>query len=211
LCSAPSPRQRGNIPSMYLATSSVPRGCIQLPSCARICESLPNSVLHSLGRLADSLGWKFISYRAAQAGSRQSFCVCLCLVGPGLSRCLQQLSFCGSLHCIIVWEVVETLKWRDLCRQVAVRGSVSVCILVGPGTPRWFAGFCHSLHWVLVLLTQAGGNHGERKRKETERKQANKMVDWLGLSDPAFSCSQRMNRQVDLQQLPDPAPGCYAL
>jgi hypothetical protein len=44
--------------------------CNQLPSCTRIWGSLPNSVLCSLGGLADSLCWEWTSYRAAQAGSR---------------------------------------------------------------------------------------------------------------------------------------------
>jgi hypothetical protein len=36
----------------------------------------------------------------------------LCLVGPGVPRCLQQLCFCSSLCCIIVGEVSDTLRWR---------------------------------------------------------------------------------------------------
>jgi hypothetical protein len=98
-------RQRGNILSVYLATSLVQRGCNWLPDWAKICDFLPNSVLHSPGGLADSLNWKWISYRAMQASSRQRFCVYLCLSCPGLSKCLQQLSFCSSLCCVIVGEV----------------------------------------------------------------------------------------------------------
>jgi hypothetical protein len=77
--------------------------------------SLPNNVLHSSGSLADSLGWKWTSYKAEQASGRQSLCVHLCLACPSLPRCLQLLSFCGSLHCIIVGEVADTLRWREIC------------------------------------------------------------------------------------------------
>jgi hypothetical protein len=44
---------------------------------SRICGSIPNSVLCSPGALADSHGWKWINYRAKQAGGRERFCVCL--------------------------------------------------------------------------------------------------------------------------------------
>lgn len=37
-------------------------------------------------------------------------------MGPGLPRWLQ-LSFCGSLHSIIVGEVAETLNWRESCTR----------------------------------------------------------------------------------------------
>jgi hypothetical protein len=47
------PSQREHIPSMYLATSFVQRGCNWLPSCTTICSSLPYSVSHS----ANFLGW----------------------------------------------------------------------------------------------------------------------------------------------------------
>jgi hypothetical protein len=39
------------------------------------------------------------------------FCVCMCLSGPGLPRRLQ-LSFCSSLHCFIVGEIADTLRWK---------------------------------------------------------------------------------------------------
>jgi hypothetical protein len=100
--------QRGNISFVYLATRFIQRRCNQLTSYG----SLSNSVLCSPGRLADSLGWKWISYRA---GGRERFCVCLCLVGPGLPKCLQQLSFCSSLHCTIAGEVADTLRKREMC------------------------------------------------------------------------------------------------
>jgi hypothetical protein len=54
---------------------------------------VPNSVFCSPDRLANSLVSKWISYRAAQAGSRQRFCVHLFLASPSLPICLQELSF----------------------------------------------------------------------------------------------------------------------
>jgi hypothetical protein len=92
-----------------------PEGIQSALSCARIWGSLPNSVSHSPGGLADLLVWKQISDRAAQAGGRQRFCAPVCFVGPGLPRCLKQLSFYGSLHCITVGELSDTLRWRKIC------------------------------------------------------------------------------------------------
>jgi hypothetical protein len=54
-------------------------------------------------------------------------------------------------------------------------------------------------------------NPGRRELREREKEKEKKAVDWLGLSDPAPSCSQLVNRQAGWQQLPDPAPGCYVL
>jgi hypothetical protein len=48
----------------------------------------------------------------------------------------------------------HTKEERDVCRWVAVRGSVSTHIVVGPGIPRCL----YSLHCVFTLPTQAGGN-----------------------------------------------------
>jgi hypothetical protein len=74
---------------------------------------------------------------AGQAGGKQRFCVCLCLAGPSLPRCLQQLSFCGSLHCVIVSEVTDTLRQRERSVQAcSSRGSVSAGIMEGTDTPR---------------------------------------------------------------------------
>jgi hypothetical protein len=84
-------------------------------------------VLCSLGGLADLLGRKQMSYRAAQADNRQRFCVYLCLAGLSLPRCLQ-LSFCGSLCCVIVHEVEGTLRQREIC---ADRLEVCVCVYYG--------------------------------------------------------------------------------
>jgi hypothetical protein len=129
-------RQRGSISSVHLTTSFVQKGCIQLPSCARICGSLPSSVLHSPGRLTDLFGWEWISYRAVQAGSRQRFCVHLCLVRPvSLMLAATLFLWFSALH-YWWWGYRHTKTEIDLQRQVAVRGSVSAPIMVGPGTPR---------------------------------------------------------------------------
>jgi hypothetical protein len=105
------------MPSVYLATFFVQNGCIQLPSCARICGPIPDNMSYSPGGLADSLGWKRISYRAVRAGYRQQVEVMCPLMfgGSWTSRCLQQLSFCSSLCCIIVGEVVYTPAWSEVC------------------------------------------------------------------------------------------------
>jgi hypothetical protein len=115
LCILPPPQAEGKYSLCVFGHHFVQRGCSQLPSCARRCVSLPNSVLGSPGWLADLLGWKQSSYRAEQAGGRQRFCVHLCLAGPGLPKCLQQLSFCSFLHCIIVDKIADTLRWGELC------------------------------------------------------------------------------------------------
>jgi hypothetical protein len=67
----------------------------------------------------------------ASAGRRQTEV----FVGPGLPRCLQ-LFLCGFLCCVIVDKVADTLRQRDLCRWMAVGGSVTAHIIVGPGIPR---------------------------------------------------------------------------
>jgi hypothetical protein len=118
LCVLPfPPRQRGNISSVYLATSFVQRGCTRIPSCARVWGSLPNSVLHSPGRLAECLGWKQICYRAAQAGVRQV--LCLHVFGESQSsQMLAVLFLCFSVlhYC-----------WQGCRHTTAERGS-EVCI-----------------------------------------------------------------------------------
>jgi hypothetical protein len=101
LCSASLPQAEGKYSLHVFGHKFCPERCNWLPGCARICGFLPKSVLHSPGGLADSLGWKQISYRAVQVGGRQKFCVLLCmqvLVFP--DACSS--SFCGSLCCIIV-------------------------------------------------------------------------------------------------------------
>jgi hypothetical protein len=124
-----SPRQKGNIPLVYLANSFVQRRCNQFPSCV---SSLPNSVLCLPGGLADSLGCKQISFMAVQINSRQRF---LCLLVFGRSWSSQMLvaslflRFSGLCYC---WQACR----RDLCRRVAVVGSMSAYIMAGPGTPR---------------------------------------------------------------------------
>jgi hypothetical protein len=72
---------------------------------------------------------KMNQLRGSTAGGRQRFCVCLCLVGPGLPRCLQQLSFCGSLHCVIVGEVADTVRWREICAGMQQLESLCLHIL----------------------------------------------------------------------------------
>jgi hypothetical protein len=124
-----SPRQKGNIPLVYLANSFVQRRCNQFPSCV---SSLPNSVLCLPGGLADSLGCKQISFMAVKINSRQRF---LCLLVFGRSWSSQMLvaslflRFSGLCYC---WQACR----RDLCRRVAVVGSMSAYIMAGPGTPR---------------------------------------------------------------------------
>jgi hypothetical protein len=66
-----------------------------------VVPSKTDSVLHSTGWFADSLSWKWVSYRSAQAGGRQRFCVHSFLVGVGLPRCLQ-LSLCGWLLLVML-------------------------------------------------------------------------------------------------------------
>jgi hypothetical protein len=45
-------------------------------------------------------------------------------------------SFCVFLCCVIVGEVADTLRWKEMCRCVAFGGSVSTHTIVGLGTPR---------------------------------------------------------------------------
>jgi hypothetical protein len=104
-----SPRKRGNIPSVCLATSFVQTECNWLPSCARIWGSIPNSVFCSPGGLAVFLGWKWISCRAAQAGSRQRFCVCLCLVAQS-SQLLTQALFLQVSALRYSWQDYRQVK-----------------------------------------------------------------------------------------------------
>jgi hypothetical protein len=105
------------------------------------------TVLCSSGWFADSLDWKWVSCRATQAGSRQRLCVHLSLAGPDLPRCLL-LCLCGSLCCVFVGEVVETLRQRESCTGLAVRG---LCLLV-----LWWVQFlpdaCKSLSVVLCVV-----------------------------------------------------------
>jgi hypothetical protein len=139
-------------------------GCNHLPNCARICGSLPNHDLHSPGRFADLLGWKQVSYRAAQAGSRQRFCVCLCLVDPSLSRCLQ-LSLCCYLCCIIAGEVADTLRQREICAGRRQSEVLCLCIL-------WwvqvFPNACWSLRFSMVCFTFRDPGSRELRDREKE-------------------------------------------
>jgi hypothetical protein len=139
-CPSPSSRQKGSIPSVCLATSFVQRGCNRVPSCARIW-SFPRLP----GGLADSLGWKWISYKANQAGGRERFCVHMFLVGSSLPKCFQQL---------ILWFSVLHYCWWDCRHTKAKRGSVSTHITAGPGTPRCFqvsAVLCRSAGYLTLL------------------------------------------------------------
>jgi hypothetical protein len=150
LCVLPLiPRQRGNVPSVYLTTSFVQRGYNWLPSCVSVCGSLPNSVLCSPGRLADLFGWKRVSYRAVQAGSRGFTSACVWRVPVFLDAC----SNLSSVLCIALLLVrLQTHKAeRDLHRLVAFKGSVSVSIIAGPSIPSclqfsvlWFSAFYFS-------------------------------------------------------------------
>jgi hypothetical protein len=36
-------------------------------------------------------------------------------VSPGLPKCFQQVFFCRSLCRVIVGEVADTLRWREIC------------------------------------------------------------------------------------------------
>jgi hypothetical protein len=51
-------------------------------------------------------------------------------------------------------------------------------------------------------------HEGIKREKKKKRKQ--QQIGW-GLSDPAASCSQLVNRQVGQQQLPDSAQSSYVL
>jgi hypothetical protein len=65
------------------------------------------------GRIADSL--LKMDQLQGSTGRQQTEVLCLlCLMGSHLPRCLHQLSFCGSLHCIIVGEVAGILMWREI-------------------------------------------------------------------------------------------------
>jgi hypothetical protein len=67
-------------------------------------------------------------------------------------------------------------------------------------------GACRSLPFSAFCFSFT--NPGGRELREREKEKA---ADLLGLSDPAATCFQPMNRQVGLQELPDPALGCYVL
>jgi hypothetical protein len=89
------------------------------------------------GRLADSLGWKRVSYRAVQAGVRERCCVCLCLavlVFPDTYISLSEV-LCMAL---LLVRLQTHLSPRETCTggRQTVRGSVSARIMVGPGTPK---------------------------------------------------------------------------
>jgi hypothetical protein len=63
----------------------------------------------------------------------------LCLLGFGgfqPSRILAAVLFLWFSCCIIVGDVADTLRQRDLGRQVAIGDSVSVHTMANRGTPR---------------------------------------------------------------------------
>jgi hypothetical protein len=144
-------RQRGNSPSVYLATSFAKRGYNWLPSHARICYSLPNSVLHKSGGLADSLGWKWISERAVQAKVCVSARVWWVLVFP--DACSSSLSVGLCIELLLVR--LQTPRQREGSAQAG--GSWRFC---GSRYSQMLAGLCHSLHCVLALQIQSEGNWG---------------------------------------------------
>jgi hypothetical protein len=108
---------------------------------------------------------------------------------------LAALSFCSSLHCVIVGKVADALKQREIC--AGGQKSEVLC--------------SHFLCWVQELpeafrslpfpalcfrFTDPGGREliGREKEKEKKRK---KGADWPGLSHPTASYSQLANIQVD--------------
>jgi hypothetical protein len=166
-CSDPPHRQRGNNFLHVFGHQFCPERCDWLPSCARICGSFPNSVLCSPGGLVDSLGWKQISYRAVQAGSRQRFCACLCLVGPGLPRCLQ-LSLCASLCCIIVGKVADTLRQREIC---TVGGQSEVLCTHISWQVQVLPNVCRSLPFSALCFSFTDPGRRELREREKEKKE----------------------------------------
>jgi hypothetical protein len=143
---SPSPRQREIFPLCFGPPVLSKRGAIGSPA---VLEYVDLSQTVCCTHLADSLGWKWI-YRAAQAGGTQRFYICLCLAGPSLPRCLQKLSFWSSLCCVIVGKVADTLggSWRFCDHMYYDWSRYSQMLTV----------LCCSLHCVLALLTQVGGN-----------------------------------------------------
>jgi hypothetical protein len=67
-----------------------------------VVSSKANDVSFSPGKVADSLGWKQVSFWAAQADDRQRFCVYASCGGPGPPRCFQ-ISFFSFLHYIFAF------------------------------------------------------------------------------------------------------------
>jgi hypothetical protein len=114
-------------------------------------------------------GWKWISYRTGQVGSRQRFCVHLCLAGPSLPRCLQQLSFWGSLCCTITGKVTDTLRWREIC----VGGwQLQVLCLYLLWWVQVLPDVCRCLQFFVLCFTftdPSGRELRMRKRKEKEK------------------------------------------
>jgi hypothetical protein len=134
----PSLLCRGKVfpPWIWSPGLSRSRDCNWLPSCARICGSLPNRVLHLFGWLADSLGWKGSTTGQCRQVADRGFVFAVF----GRSQSSQMLAadlflpFCVLYYC---WQGCRHTKAdRNLCRWVTVKGSVSLCIMAGPGSPR---------------------------------------------------------------------------
>jgi hypothetical protein len=111
-----SPSQRGNIPlciwpsvfSNGIAISSPVVLEYVVPSQTVYCAYLRGKQIH------------LVENGSAAEKHRQAVEVLCPLVfgGTGLSRSLQQQSLCGFLCCIIVWEVADTLRWREICADM---------------------------------------------------------------------------------------------
>jgi hypothetical protein len=105
---------------------------------------------------------------------------------------LQQLSFFSSLHCVIVGEIADTLRQRDIYEVLCPHVLWWVQVLPDACRSLLFSPFCFS-------FTNPGGRELIERQKEKEKKAANQQ----GLSDPAASYSQPENRQAGRQQLLD--------
>jgi hypothetical protein len=116
---------------------------------------------------------------------------------------MQQLSFCGSLHCIIVGEVADTLRQREMHWQVALGGSVSTHIVVDPGTPR-----CLQVSAILCIVFWLYWPRWQGiKREKNKRKERRKKKQWIGQGYLTLLSAILAGEQAGWQQMPDPVPG----
>jgi hypothetical protein len=131
LCVLPfPPRQRGNISSVYLATSFVQRECIWLPSCARI--EVPSKKCVAFTWQVSRFAWLRMgelrgSTPQAVSWSSQTLAADLFLQFSGLHYCckvadtLRQREICAGMHqskvlCLhMLWQV-QVLP--DACRSL---------------------------------------------------------------------------------------------
>jgi hypothetical protein len=93
---------------------------------------------------------------------------------------LHQLSFGVSLHCVIIGEVADILRWREICTGV---WQLEVLCLHVLWRVQILPDACRSLPFSAVYFsfTDPGGKELRQKRKKKKKKK--KAEDQLWLSD----------------------------